>query len=114
MLAPRREDAAVPRAVAPGSRELGLMLPCRPRHHLLPADVGVPLVMTSGNASDEPIAFEDGDAVERLSGIADLLLHDRPIRTRTDDSPGCGPPACGCSCRSACRRATAGSRSRRS
>ena len=63
------------------------MLPYSPLHHLLLADVGVPLVMTSGNVSDEPIAFEDEDALERLAGIADLfLLHDRPIHTRVDDS----------------------------
>jgi hydrogenase maturation protein HypF len=87
VLAPRRAGAAVAEAVAPRSRELGVMLPYTPLHHLLLADVGVPLVMTSGNVSDEPIAFEDGDAAERLAPIADLiLLHDRPIRTRTDDS----------------------------
>ena len=87
VLAPRREGAPVAAAVAPRSRELGLMLPYTPLHHLLLADLGVPLVMTSGNVSDEPIAFEDGDAQARLAGIADeILLHDRPIRTRTDDS----------------------------
>ncbi len=87
VLARRRERAAVAEAVAPRSRELGVMLPYTPLHHLLLADMGVPLVMTSGNVSDEPIAFEDADALERLEGIADLvLLHDRPIRTRTDDS----------------------------
>jgi len=87
VLAPRRPGAAVAASVAPRSRELGVMLPYTPLHHLLLADVGVPLVMTSGNVSDEPIAFEDADAEERLAGIADLiLLHDRPIRTRTDDS----------------------------
>ena len=63
------------------------MLPYSPLHHLLLADAGAPLVMTSGNVSDEPIAFDDDDALERLAGIADLfLLHDRPIETRTDDS----------------------------
>ncbi len=87
VLAPRRPRAAVAEAVAPRSRELGVMLPYTPLHHLLLADVGVPLVMTSGNLSDEPIAFEDADAVARLGPIADLVvLHDRPIRTRTDDS----------------------------
>ena len=87
VLAPRRASAAVAEAVAPRSRELGVMLPYTPLHHLLLADMGVPLVMTSGNVSDEPIAFEDGDAVARLEPIADLVvLHDRPIRTRTDDS----------------------------
>jgi len=74
-------------AVAPRSAELGVMLPYSPLHHLLLADVGEPLVMTSGNVSDEPIAFEDDDALARLRGIADaFLLHDRPIETRTDDS----------------------------
>ena len=63
------------------------MLPYSPLHHLLLADAGTPLVMTSGNVSDEPIAYRDDDALERLRGIADLfLLHDRPIQTRTDDS----------------------------
>ena len=70
-----------------GARELGVMLPYSPLHHLLLADAGVPLVMTSGNVSDEPIAYRDDDALERLAGIADLfLVHDRPIHMRTDDS----------------------------
>jgi hydrogenase maturation protein HypF len=87
VLAPRRPGARVGAAVAPLSPELGVMLPYSPLHHLLLADVGEPLVMTSGNVSDEPIAYEDDDALERLSGIADaFLLHDRPIETRTDDS----------------------------
>ena len=87
VLARRHAGAAVAPAVAPGSRDLGLMLPYSPLHHLLLADAGTTLVMTSGNASDEPIAFHDDDALERLRGIADLfLVHDRPIETRTDDS----------------------------
>jgi hydrogenase maturation protein HypF len=87
VLAPRRAGAAVAAAVAPRSAELGVMLPYSPLHHLLLADAGTTLVMTSGNVSDEPIAFRDDDAVERLAPIADaLLLHDRPIQTRTDDS----------------------------
>jgi hydrogenase maturation protein HypF len=64
-----------------------MLLPYSGLHHLLLADVGEPLVMTSGNVSDEPIAHEDDDARGRLEGIADVvLLHDRPIETRTDDS----------------------------
>jgi hydrogenase maturation protein HypF len=87
VLAPARAGAAVAGAVAPGARELGLMLPYSPIHHLLLAGAGAPLVMTSGNVSDEPIAFGEDDALRRLHGIADLfLIHDRPIQTRTDDS----------------------------
>jgi hydrogenase maturation protein HypF len=87
VLAPRRPGAAVAAAVAPGARELGVMLPYSPLHHLLLDDTGTTLVMTSGNVSDEPIAYGDEDALDRLGAIADLfLLHDRPIHTRTDDS----------------------------
>jgi hydrogenase maturation protein HypF len=87
VLARRRADADVAGSVAPGADELGLMLPYSPLHHLLLSDLGRPLVLTSGNVSDEPIAFTDGDATERLAPLADLFLtHDRPIETRTDDS----------------------------
>ena len=87
VLAPRRPTAAVARAVAPRSTELGVMLPYSPLHHLLLAGAGRPLVMTSGNVSDEPIAYRDEDALSRLGQIADLfVVHDRPIETRTDDS----------------------------
>ena len=80
VVARRRADADVARAVAPGSPDLGVMLPYSPLHHLLLADVGAPLVMTSGNVSDEPIAYLDDDARERLRPIADaFLVHDRPI-----------------------------------
>jgi hydrogenase maturation protein HypF len=84
VLAPRRPAAAVAPSVAPRSTELGVMLPYTPLHHLL---VERTLVLTSGNVSDDPIAFRDEDALERLAGIADaFLVHDRPIHTRTDDS----------------------------
>ena len=87
VLAPRRGGAPVARSVAPQSSELGVMLPYSPLHHLLLSDAATTLVMTSGNVSDEPIAFRDEDAAARLPGVADLfLLHDRPIETRTDDS----------------------------
>ena len=87
VLAPRRPGACVAASVAPRSADLGVLLPYSPLHHLLLADAGEPLVMTSGNVSDEPIAHEDADARERLAGIADaVLLHDRPIHARTDDS----------------------------
>ena len=63
------------------------MLPYTPLHHLLLRDFGRPMVLTSGNVSDEPIAYRDGDALARLGGIADAFLtHDRPIHIRTDDS----------------------------
>jgi hydrogenase maturation protein HypF len=63
------------------------MLPYTPLHHLLAADFERPLVMTSGNRSDEPIAFDDEEARERLGGIADAFLaHDRPIHRRCEDS----------------------------
>ena len=87
VLAERRRGAAVAPSAAPGAPELGVMLPYSPLHHLLLSDLGDTLVLTSGNVSDEPIAYEDDDARERLAQIADLfLMHDRPIETRTDDS----------------------------
>jgi hydrogenase maturation protein HypF len=82
--------------VAPRLRHLGLMLPYTALHHLLLDAVARPMVMTSGNATDEPIASEDDDARERLRGIADMfLVHDRPIESRCDDSIArvtCGAP----------------------
>src|SRR6185436_15070441 len=74
VIAPRRESAVVAPSVAPLSRELGVMLPYSPLHHLLLADIGMSLVMTSGNVSDEPIAYRDDEALERLAGIADHFL----------------------------------------
>ena len=75
------------RAVAPGNRQLGIMLPYTPLHQLLLRAVGRPMVLTSGNMSDEPIAYRDGGAYERLGPIADAFLtHDRAIHIRTDDS----------------------------
>ncbi len=83
----RRPQAPVAAAVAPGSPWLGVLLPYTPLHHLLLADFGAPLVLTSGNRSDEPIAFEDEDARRRLAGLADAFLgHDRPIHRRCEDS----------------------------
>jgi len=89
VLVRRRGDAPAPVApsVAPGTPWLGLMLPYTPLHHLLCADVGRPLVMTSGNSTDEPIAYDDDAARLRLGGIADVFLaHDRPIHRRCEDS----------------------------
>jgi hydrogenase maturation protein HypF len=86
VLATRQPDADLAESIAPGVPELGVMLPYTPLHHLIARDAGVPLVLTSGNVSDEPIAFRD-EELERLEPIADrFLVHDRPIATRTDDS----------------------------
>jgi hydrogenase maturation protein HypF len=83
----RHRHARVAPAVAPGSPWLGVMLPYTPLHHLLAVGVGRPLVLTSGNISDEPIAFEDDEACARLAGIVDgFLTHDRPIERRCEDS----------------------------
>ncbi len=80
--------ACIAPAVAPGNPYLGLMLPYTPLHHLLVAATGnLPLVMTSGNRADEPIAHLDAAARTQLDGIADVfLMHDREIRVRCDDS----------------------------
>jgi hydrogenase maturation protein HypF len=87
VLVRRRAGAAVAGPVAPGTPWLGLLLPYTPLHHLLVGDFAAPLVMTSGNRSDEPIAVDDAEARERLAGIADAFLaHDRPIHRRCEDS----------------------------
>jgi hydrogenase maturation protein HypF len=87
VLCRREAGARLCPELAPGSPLVGLLLPYAPLHHLLLAAAGRPLVMTSGNLSDEPIACDDDDARRRLGGIADLLLvHDRPIASRCDDS----------------------------
>ena len=84
----KRSACSIVDDVAPRNPYLGVMLPYTPLHHLLMREMaGGPLVMTSGNRSDEPIAYENADAFGRLAEIADLFLtHDRPIRVRCDDS----------------------------
>jgi len=88
VLALRREMSATAPGVAPGLPELGVMLPYTPLHQLLlSGGNGRPLVMTSGNLSDEPIAHDDADALVRLGPMVDAILtHDRPIHIRCDDS----------------------------
>jgi hydrogenase maturation protein HypF len=87
VLLERRDDSGIAEAVAPRQSTLGVMLAYTPLHHLLMADAGIPLVMTSGNNSDEPIAYRDEEAFEQIGEIADyFLVHDRPIHMRTDDS----------------------------
>ena len=88
VLARRRPNAPVASSVAGTSPLLGVMLAYTPLHHLLCVALDdTPLVMTSGNASHEPIAFEEGDARTRLAPLSDrILTHDRPIHLRCDDS----------------------------
>jgi hydrogenase maturation protein HypF len=87
VLLPRRADAGVDDAVAPGNPRLGLMLPATPLHHLLMRRLGHPIVATSGNLSEEPICTEGPQAVQRLAGVADrFLVHDRRVVRHVDDS----------------------------
>jgi hydrogenase maturation protein HypF len=87
VIAARRNVPELSPLLAPNNGWLGLLLPYAPLHHLLMRDSFRALVMTSANVSDEPVAFEDRDALGRLGGIADyFLLHDRPIHLRSDDS----------------------------
>ncbi len=99
----KKDECALPPAVAPGNGRLGFMLPYTPLHWLLfnyPGENCLnALVMTSGNLSEEPIVIDNGEALKKLSGIAgNFLFHDRDIHTRVDDSvvykisPGNGPP----------------------
>ncbi|MBL4712094.1 MAG: carbamoyltransferase HypF [Gammaproteobacteria bacterium] len=77
----------LPAGIAPGQKQLGFMLPYSPLHHLLMAELEHPIVLTSGNRSDEPQCIDNDDAIKRLSNIADIfLLHNRPIENRIDDS----------------------------
>lgn len=88
---PCPEGIRVADSVAPGNPCWGIVLPYTPLHHLLMEAAGdEPLVVTSGNRSDEPIAYRDDDAMERLGSIADVFLtHNRPIQMRCDDSVTC-------------------------
>ena len=75
------------RTVVEGNPLVGLFLPYTPLHHILMREVGRPLVMTSGNISDEPMVYRDRDAFADLGAIADLFLtHNREIESRVDDS----------------------------
>ncbi|MGI8407236.1 MAG: carbamoyltransferase HypF [Actinomycetota bacterium] len=91
VLVPRKDVAGgnepLAEGVSPGNRFVGLMLPYTPLHHLLMRALDHPIVMTSGNLSDEPMVTTTGDAMQRLVGIADaFLVHDRDIYMRCDDS----------------------------
>ncbi|MCR5777916.1 MAG: carbamoyltransferase HypF [Lachnospiraceae bacterium] len=92
VLLKRKSDTALACSVAPGNTRLGVMLPYTPLHMLLfdyPDDVNMPpaLVMTSGNVSGAPICHTDDEAVKEIGSFVDLILsHNRPIRTRADDT----------------------------
>jgi len=82
-----RNQGEISPSVAPGQKYLGFMLPYTPLHHLLMEAVDRPLVMTSGNFSEEPIVISNDEAMERLAPLADVfLLHDREIVQRCEDS----------------------------
>ena len=87
VLLPRRADCPLAPSVAPGLDTVGIMTAYTPLHHLLLDHARRPLVMTSGNRAEEPIATANEEARSRLAGIADaFLLHDREIIARYDDS----------------------------
>ena len=87
VLVSRREGTALAEALAPANPLVGLVLPYTPLHHLLLAETNRPLVMTSGNLSEEPIVHRDEEALAQLGDVADLfLIHDREIAARCDDS----------------------------
>ena len=87
LLRPLAHASGLAPSVAHNSPYLGVMLPYSPLHHLLMRAFPFPLVATSGNLSDEPIAIENEEALRRLGGIADaFLMHDRPVARPCDDS----------------------------
>ncbi len=87
VLAPRRSDDGLAESIAPGCRDLGLLLPYTPLHHLLFAEGLGPLVMTSANLAGQPLTYRDADAFDGLADTADAFLsHDREIFRPVDDS----------------------------
>lgn len=87
VLLTRRGAGAIAADVAPRQKTLGVMLAYTPLHYILLSDSGAPLVMTSGNRTDEPIAYRDDEALRQLGDLADYFLaHNRPIHIRCDDS----------------------------
>ncbi len=86
VLLKKKANSSISKHIAPNNKYLGFMLPYTPLHHLLFSKLTV-LVMTSGNISDEPIAYDNDEAMKRLKNIADyFLIHNRDIYIRSDDS----------------------------
>ena len=87
VLLKKKIDTKIAPSTAPNNNYLGVMLPYTPLHHLIMSGFKNPLVMTSGNVSEEPISYENNEAFSRLGNIADFfLIHNRPIHTRCDDT----------------------------
>ena len=87
VLLPLRAEIALAAGIAPGNPLIGAMLPTTPLHHLLLAELGFPILATSGNRGGEPIVTDEASAPQALAGLADLfLIHDRAILRRVDDS----------------------------
>jgi len=87
VLARKQLACSLAPSVAPGNPDVGVMVPYSPVHHLLLDAVGIPVVATSGNLSEEPICIDNQEALTLLSDIADVfLVHDRPIARHVDDS----------------------------
>jgi hydrogenase maturation protein HypF len=83
----RLEETTLVQGIAPGNATVGAILPYTPLHHLLMTELDAPVLVTSGNRSDEPIVTDDQEARRQLAGIADaFLIHDRPIARPMDDS----------------------------
>lgn len=86
VLVSKRCDAPIAKSVAPGLKEIGLLLPYSPLHHLLLSRFGRPVIATSGNLSGEPVLTDEAEAESRLAHVVDAFLHhDRPIERPADD-----------------------------
>jgi hydrogenase maturation protein HypF len=82
-----KDGSGICKEVGPALKYLGVMIPYTPLHHLIMREIGLPLVMTSGNISEEPIAGQNKEALRKLGGIADyFVLHNRDVHSTYDDS----------------------------
>ena len=87
VLLDKKESGLIAEGIAPGQNSLGFMLPYSPLHHLIMQQLDSPIVLTSGNTSEEPQCIDNDEAMDRLSTIADyFLLNNRDIVNRIDDS----------------------------